>query len=501
MNQGTARSVLRSAAASLRDRFTVDTRSLAAFRIGLGLLLLVDLALRARDLTAFYTDNGVLPRTALISQFGEPWQWSLHLVHGSAAAQAVLFTAAGVAAVALTVGYRTRLATVVSWLLLVSLHHRNPVVLNGGDDLLGLLLFWSMFLPLGARWAVDSRSGASGDSVVSVATAALLLQPVMMYTVNAVMKMQGEAWLDGGALAAILSLEQFTVRLGPVLAQHRSVLMPFLHVLDLLWVAMLAGAALLVLLPRHLRTPLLGLYVGGHLFMAGIMRLGLFPFIAIVALLPFLPDTFWRRLPPRTAAVRRWWAAVLERLDAVTADRTPAAPQARRVLWYGGQAVVLVFLVLSLLWNVQSVSLNGSTADTVPDHMEWVVDTTRTDQYWIMFAPDPLRVDGWYVVPARLSDGQRVDLLHGGDVSFQKPQNVAAAYPNERWRKYLLNLWRENYAGHRPYFAAYLCDRWERRHATGVQNLTLYFMEQETHLNETEPVERVELWSGSCPRD
>jgi small subunit ribosomal protein S8 len=31
-----------------------------------------------------------------------------------------------------------------------------PEVLNGGDVLLRLLLFWAIFLPLGARWAVDS---------------------------------------------------------------------------------------------------------------------------------------------------------------------------------------------------------------------------------------------------------------------------------------------------------------------------------------------------------
>ena len=49
-------------------RFGIDTRSLAAFRISLGLLILADLALRSRNLRAFYTDFGVLPRSAFISQ-------------------------------------------------------------------------------------------------------------------------------------------------------------------------------------------------------------------------------------------------------------------------------------------------------------------------------------------------------------------------------------------------------------------------------------------------
>ena len=62
-------------------------------------------------------------------------------------------------AVALLVGYRTRLATIGSWILLASIHVRLPVVINAGDTLLRVLLFWSIFLPLGAMWSVDARRG------------------------------------------------------------------------------------------------------------------------------------------------------------------------------------------------------------------------------------------------------------------------------------------------------------------------------------------------------
>jgi len=45
-----------------RAVFTLDPRSLALFRILLALLVLVDLAQRSGDLSAFLTDRGVLPR-------------------------------------------------------------------------------------------------------------------------------------------------------------------------------------------------------------------------------------------------------------------------------------------------------------------------------------------------------------------------------------------------------------------------------------------------------
>ena len=54
--------------AKVVDIFGADLRSLATFRIVLALLVLSDLAIRATDLTAHYTDAGVMPRTDLVSR-------------------------------------------------------------------------------------------------------------------------------------------------------------------------------------------------------------------------------------------------------------------------------------------------------------------------------------------------------------------------------------------------------------------------------------------------
>jgi hypothetical protein len=140
---------------AFRDRFEIDARSLAAFRISLALLVLADLIRRSRNLTAFYTDFGVFPRQAFIAH-QNPYHLSFHIVSGEAWAQALLFLLAGGFALALTIGYRTSVATVGTWLFLLSLHNRMPDVLNGGDFLLRMLLFWAMFLPLGSRWAIDA---------------------------------------------------------------------------------------------------------------------------------------------------------------------------------------------------------------------------------------------------------------------------------------------------------------------------------------------------------
>jgi hypothetical protein len=63
-------------------------RSLAALRIALGGLLLVDLGDRARYLDVNYTDQGVLPREALGTTL------SLHALGGGIAFEACLFAVA-----------------------------------------------------------------------------------------------------------------------------------------------------------------------------------------------------------------------------------------------------------------------------------------------------------------------------------------------------------------------------------------------------------------------
>ena len=145
----------------LSDVFGIDTRSLAVFRIGLALTILLDLVLRAQDLGAHYTDAGVLPRALLAAEVGSriPWAPVLlnlnpHFLFGGLIGQALVFVAAGATAVLLLVGWRTWWVTVASWILLASLHGRNPGVLNTGDVVLRMLLFWSMFLPLGVACIV-----------------------------------------------------------------------------------------------------------------------------------------------------------------------------------------------------------------------------------------------------------------------------------------------------------------------------------------------------------
>ena len=275
--------------------FGIDTRSLALFRVGLASVLLVELTERARNLTAFYTDQGIMPRSFIIENTQNVWSFSLHLASGSFFFQAFLFFWALVAAVALLFGYRTRLATFFSWLLLVSLFVRNPEVQSSGDILISLLLFWSMFLPLGLEWSVDRARATNEENVpqrvLSTATAAVLIQAMLVYLFGWWLK-SGEPWRGGSAVWLALNWDQGTTALGRAMLDFPALLTFATHSVLLFE---LVGPFLLFL-PFYtfsVRSAVIPLFILLHLSFALMMTLGVFPFVSMVSVLPFLPSRFW----------------------------------------------------------------------------------------------------------------------------------------------------------------------------------------------------------------
>ncbi|MFB6205959.1 MAG: HTTM domain-containing protein [Haloglomus sp.] len=496
-------------ASALERRLSVDRRALAALRVALGLLLFADLLLRSRALAAHYTDSGVLPRSALRATHGPLADLSLHALSGGVALQVALFSVAGLAALALAAGYRTRLAAAVSWLLLVSLHARNPLVLNAGDSLLRRLLFWGLFLPLGSAWSLDALARERDESIensgddeerergaLTVATAAILIQVVLVYAVNAVIKLRGEAWLEGTAVRYVFGIDHLTILLGDALAGHPAILAPLAHA----WLALLVLSPLLILLTGWPRALLAGAFALGHLGMAFTLRLGPFPFVSIAALLSFLPSRVWdaaeRRFRRVTEPRIRTRAARQARALAGRLPRGPVLPtNARVTAGRAARVVAAALLAAVLLWNAVSVGL----APAPPE-----VRAASEEYRWDMFAPEPRSTDGWYVAPATLASGGRVDAWNGGAVSWTPPADTASTFPTHRWLVYLLDLQRPGGAPLRDEFGAYLCDRWAARHDSRLTNVSVVYVERPVRLDEaaaSAPTRRVDLGTYRCGAD
>jgi hypothetical protein len=55
----------------------------------------------------------------------------------------------GLCSLCLAVGYRTRFSTILLLVFNVSLHNRNPLIINTGDRQLATTLLWACLLPVG----------------------------------------------------------------------------------------------------------------------------------------------------------------------------------------------------------------------------------------------------------------------------------------------------------------------------------------------------------------
>jgi hypothetical protein len=575
-------SALRWVRAKSVEVFSADLRSLAAFRIVLALLVLADLASRATDLTAHYTDRGILPRTVLTQEVLDRWSFSLNLMNGEPFFQALLFGVTALAALALLVGYRTRLMTAIVWVVLLSIQYRNPLVLNAGDILLRMLLFWSIFLPLGAYWSVDRALKGVPPRLsmrfLSVATVALFMQIAFMYWFTAILKSGAEWRIDNSAIYYALSIDQIATPFGSYLLNFPELLE--LLTFSTLWLEILGPFLLFCPVFTNLvRTGAVAAFMSLHFGIWLTMDIGIFSWVAALCMVCFLPSSFWdsaaklraafpkqpnitRRLQNATVPLAEGhWLPLQARLSITGAGKSSVGDLAvqsdglaslavsdakatqqggprflylrglRSKTWsaekataerrtrLGGAAgpepavlrsllatnlLVAFFLLYVFCWNLTTVS-----SFAMSERVASLGTFLGLEQSWAMFAPYPLKEDGWYVIPGTLQGGQQVDLMpitrddfrSHQEVSWEKPQYLSGTYKNEQWRKYLANIWQTKYADQRLHFGRYICREWNARH-TGTNRLETFqitYMLEET-LPDYQPStpEKVILWEHSC---
>ena len=194
----------------LSSPFVLDLRSIALFRVLLGIAMLYDIACRFPYAALYLSDVGALSRADLLATVERPWSFSIYMMFGEPIQAQATLALHFICALAFLLGFRTRLASIACWVLVISLQHRNPLVLNGGDTLLSLYLFWAMFLPLNAQWSIDRMiaDGSKKESFRSLgsmrlpccAGAALVLQTVFVYGFTVLLK-SGELWRNGEAVS------------------------------------------------------------------------------------------------------------------------------------------------------------------------------------------------------------------------------------------------------------------------------------------------------------
>ena len=120
-----------------------------------------------------------------------------------------IFAVLVLAMACMTLGFCTRVSTIVAWALFVSFNQRLTWVNNGGDSMMRVGLFYLMFAPSGAVWSLDRllwrwwRRGAAPASepvlIPAWSVRLIQIQLCFVYFFTALSKL-GLDWYDGEAV-------------------------------------------------------------------------------------------------------------------------------------------------------------------------------------------------------------------------------------------------------------------------------------------------------------
>ncbi len=284
----------------VKESFEFDYRSLALYRFLMGFIVISDVVYRLPDVTNFYTDVGLIPRGIFINEMTMPWSLSFHLANGTTYFALAMFMLQFIFGLMLVFGFKSTWAMIGAFLMCVSVHNRNWLVNNGGDDIMRALLFLSIFLPLNRYFSIDSAlrkdKNRTRKSHLSFWGLAFFVQVFAIYFVSYILKDHPVWRKDFTAVFFSSRLDIFATSFSvwlrdfPLIQKLTTIFTIYLEFLGplLLVMAFLLGRFWWVG-----RLLVIALFMGLHIGIILTMNIGVFPYLCLVMWLLFLPSQFW----------------------------------------------------------------------------------------------------------------------------------------------------------------------------------------------------------------
>jgi hypothetical protein len=459
----------------LKKVISLDLRAIALMRIGIGFTIIIDLLLRYSDLEAHYSDYGVLPLEGLFKYIWDHRTFSLYTISNSWQLISILFFLNILCASCLLFGYRTKLFSILSWVFLLSLHNRNPLINQGGDDLLRLILFIGIFLPWGYRYSIDAINNTAikkdQNEYTSAAGATYLLQLICMYVFSALLKSGPEWTSEFTALYYALSLDQILLPFGKFIFQYYDFLliMTFLvYYIELL----LPFTLVMPFFNNHFRIVFFILFAMMHFGIFLTLNVGLFPLISLVCSLGVLPSSVFNIID-RIKITRR----INSLISKIPLHKAHVSIFPKENFF---QSNLMIFFSMCILF-INFTTLGKLTLSS-ESNFTWLIKSIRLDQHWAMFAPSVFKDDGWFIFLGKTEKGDLINIhenVTDNHVDYIKPVYVAGTYKNDRWRKYSEGILMISNAHFRPFYCSFLLNRWNRDHPNKkINSLEIIYMKE-----------------------
>jgi len=320
----------------LRDHYMVlDPRTLGLFRIVLGFLVTGDCARHWAEAQRFYSNEGILSNHYHLFRPSSGFNFSLFHSFSSLGEVHVAFALATLCHFLFWIGWRTRLFSVLSFVLVTSIDNRLVMVENGGYVVVNLLVGWAMFMPTGQRFSVDAllrslrerreRTAAELSAYakerpewefkpyVSLIGLVAMLNIAVIYYFNVVNK-SGVIWRKGDTVHYVLHLDRMITGLAVPFREYMP--LPLMRLVT--WSVLVTEALILMLIlapkGRRVTRPLAMLLMTGlHGSFGLMMRLGPFSWFMIAWSFLFPQPVHWEILARRHAQKSRRWVVIYDR--------------------------------------------------------------------------------------------------------------------------------------------------------------------------------------------
>ena len=217
----------------------------------------------------------------------------------------------------------------------------------------------------------------------------------------------------------------------------------------------------------------------------------------------FRPIGWLMSAPPLPALGHRLYRLVADHRDALgrLSERFLPWREVRVRPTLAGAVLAGFFLYVVTAFNVYG--LPGVKAPR-PALVDRAARLVRIDQHWDMFAPYPLTVSIYPLVPGVLRSGETVDLyeLTSSATDWKEPERMYPLYPSYRWRKYMGRVDSHRNNAVRRAFGDWLCRTWNRPPRpleTELATLEVHFVKLRTN-TEGEPKQssRRMAWRHWC---
>jgi hypothetical protein len=268
--------------------------TLGLIRIAFGALIVAWTLSFPLDLSDLFGINGVAPEPPR-----NPYVWTIFRIWPGGQALLIGWLVLLLSALAMTVGWHSRLASIAVCILILSFQHRNPSVFNAGDVLIRIEALFLALAPSGAALSLDQRrlAGVFWSAQVRAPWAIRFMQVQLsvLYLASVRWKLSGTAWPEGTAVSYALRLQDMLVVPAPKWFIDNPM---FVNVAT--WGALAVELSLGVLVwNNRVRPWVLLAGVGMHVSIMLTMGVGFFAPAVFVLYLAFVPPERVRGLPGR----------------------------------------------------------------------------------------------------------------------------------------------------------------------------------------------------------